>query len=321
MMDRIGVLLINLGTPQQPEPSAVKAFLAEFLHDQRVVDMTRWLWCPLLHGIILPFRSPKVARLYRKIWTAEGSPLLANSIRQRDRLQEVIDMPVAVGMTYGQPSIDLALEELESQGCTKVLVLPLYPQFSATTTAAGIDKLAQALQRRSNLPEMRTVNHYYQQPLYVDALAQSVRDYWEVHGESDYLLCSYHGIPQRYSDNGDPYAGHCVQTSYQLQQALALEDDQFGMSYQSIFGREEWLKPYTEQTLIALARSGTKRIDVITPAFASDCLETLEEIAIQCRDTFIQHGGEQLRLIPCLNDRDDHIALLTHVIHHHTKEW
>ncbi|WP_087021744.1 ferrochelatase [Thaumasiovibrio subtropicus] len=321
MTDKVGVLLINLGTPDAPTAKAVKAFLAEFLHDKRVVDLTRFIWCPVLHGIVLPFRSPKVAKLYQSIWMEEGSPLMVYSKRQRDKLAQSTGLPVALGMTYGNPSIDSGLAELETQGCNKVLVLPLYPQYSATTTAAGFDKLAKVLKTRSALPELRTVNRYYQHPGYAKALAESVQRFWAKEGESEYLLCSYHGIPQRYADNGDPYPQDCQASTALLNQHLQLPEARFGMSYQSIFGREEWIKPYTEATIIALAEKGVKTLDVITPAFASDCLETLEEIAEQCQEAFIEAGGERLRLVPCLNDDEAHIQLLSDVIAEATQNW
>ncbi len=321
MTDKVGVLLVNLGTPQAPTAKAVKAFLAEFLHDQRVVDLTRWLWCPILHGIILPVRSPKVAKLYQSVWMPEGSPLLVYAKRQQQLLSEAISAPVALGMTYGQPSIESGLQALEEQGCSKVLVLPLYPQYSATTTAAAFDKFARVLRQRSAIPEVRTVNHYYQHPSYISALEGSVRRFWQQNGQSEYLLCSYHGIPQRYADNGDPYPVHCERTTALLNEKLNLPESSFGMSYQSIFGREEWLKPYTEPTIKALAAQGVKTLDVITPAFSADCLETLEEIAEQCQEAFIEAGGERLRLIPCLNDDEAHIILLRELVERGIAGW
>nr|WP_086937506.1 ferrochelatase [Thaumasiovibrio occultus] len=321
MTTKTGVLLINLGTPDAPTASGVKAFLAEFLHDHRVVDLNRWLWCPILHGIILPIRSPKVAKLYQSVWMDEGSPLMVYSRRQQQALQQAVGLPVALGMTYGSPSIRDGLTELQAQGCEKVLVLPLYPQYSATTTAASFDKLAKVLKKEPQIPALRFINHYYEHPLYTEALAQSVTEFRAQHGESDYLLCSFHGIPQRYADNGDPYPQHCQQTADNLQAALGLDDAHFGMSYQSIFGREEWVKPYTDKTIEQLAKKGIKRLDVITPAFSSDCLETLEEIAEQCQETFVEAGGEKLRLIPCLNDSASHISLLAELVRTHTNHW
>ncbi|PSW18787.1 ferrochelatase [Photobacterium sanctipauli] len=316
-----GVLLVNLGTPDEATPQGVKRFLSEFLHDHRVVDMTRWLWCPILHGVILPIRSPKVAKLYQSVWMEDGSPLMVYSQRQQQELAAQLDVPVELGMTYGTPSIDSGLQALKQQGCKRVLVLPLYPQYSRTTTAAVFDKVAKVLKQQADIPELRFVNDYYNHPQYISALAQSATDFWQAHGKPDYLLCSYHGIPKRYADNGDPYPEHCNETTALLAEALAMPREQMSMSYQSIFGREEWLKPYTEGTIEALAKKGIKRLDVMCPAFSVDCLETLEEIAEGCKETFIEAGGEEFNLIPCLNDNPSHIALMAELVQQHSQGW
>ncbi|OOF29090.1 ferrochelatase [Salinivibrio sp. IB872] len=319
--NQVGVLLVNLGTPEAPTSQSVKAFLSEFLHDHRVVDLTRWLWCPLLHGVILPIRSPKVAKLYQSIWMEEGSPLMVYAKRQQKALAEQVSAPVALGMTYGNPSIAQGLDELQAKGCDKVLVLPLYPQYSATTTAAVFDKVAKSLKGRPVIPALRYVNHYHDHPLYQAALAHSVKQHWQAHGKGDLLLCSYHGIPQRFADNGDPYPRHCEQTTSLLQAELGLADNEIMMTYQSRFGREEWLKPYTDKTLETLPSKGVKTLDIMTPAFSADCLETLEEIAEQCRDTFLEAGGERFRFIPCLNDDEAHIHLMASLVAQHTQGW
>ncbi|GAB3526163.1 ferrochelatase [Photobacterium alginatilyticum] len=316
-----GVLLVNLGTPDEASPAAVKRFLSEFLHDQRVVDMSRWLWCPILHGVILPIRSPKVAKLYQSVWMDEGSPLMVYSRRQQRQLAEVLQVPVELGMTYGNPSLASGLESLKQQGCHKVLVLPLYPQYSQTTTAAVFDKVAKVLKSHPEIPELRLVHNYFDHPEYIGALAESVTEFWDSHGKPDYLLCSYHGIPKRYADNGDPYPQHCNGTTALLAEKLGLPREQMSMSYQSIFGREEWLKPYTEQTISELAQKGIKRLDVMCPAFSVDCLETLEEIAEQCRETFIEAGGKEFNLIPCLNDNPAHIAMMAQLVRQNTQGW
>jgi len=319
--NKYGVLLVNLGTPDEASPAAVRRFLSEFLHDQRVVDMTRWLWCPILHGVILPVRSPKVAKLYQSVWMEEGSPLMVYSRRQQQRLVDMLNVPVELGMTYGNPSIESGLDSLKQQGCSKVLVLPLYPQYSRTTTAAVFDKVAKVLRSQAEIPELRFVNHYFEHPQYIAALAESVTDFWDTHGKSDYLLCSYHGIPKRYADNGDPYPQHCNGTTALLAEKLGIPREQMSMSYQSIFGREEWLKPYTEQTIVELAKKGVKRLDVMCPAFSVDCLETLEEIAEQCKETFIEAGGEQFNLIPCLNDNPAHIEMMAQIVRQYSQNW
>ncbi|EKF9627353.1 ferrochelatase [Vibrio cholerae] len=314
---KLGILLANLGTPQAPTSQAVKAFLSQFLHDQRVVDMSRWLWCPLLHGIILPTRSPKVAKLYQSIWMDEGSPLMVYSRRQRDKLAELSQRPVELGMTYGEPSLLEGVRKLQQQGAEQIVVLPLYPQYSATTTAAVFDGLAKALRQLPVVPELHFIRDYHDHPLYIQALAKSVRASWQLHGQGDLLLCSYHGIPKRYAQNGDIYPEHCQKTTELLAQALGLPQDKVMMTYQSQFGKEEWLQPYTDKTMEALPRQGIKKLDVICPAFSVDCLETLEEIAEQNQEIFLHSGGEAFHYIPCLNDSQSHIELMVALVKAH----
>lgn len=310
----VGVLLVNLGTPKAPTPQAVKDFLSQFLHDQRVVDMSRWLWCPLLHGIILPIRAPKVAKLYQSVWMEEGSPLMVYSLRQREKLAELTQLPVEIGMTYGEPSLLNAVHRLQQQGVEKIVVLPLYPQYSATTTAAVFDGLAKALRQLPVVPELQFIADYHDHPLYIQALADSVRASWQQYGQGDLLLCSYHGIPKRYAQNGDIYPEHCQKTTQLLAQALGLPQDKVVTTYQSRFGKEEWLQPYTDKTMEALPRQGIKKLDVICPAFSVDCLETLEEIAEQNQEIFLHSGGEAFCYIPCLNDSLAHIELMAALV-------
>lgn len=309
-----GVLLVNLGTPDEPTAPAVKRFLSQFLHDHRVVDMTRWLWCPILHGVILPIRSPKVAKLYQSVWMEEGSPLMVYSKRQAHKLAAALDMPVELGMTYGNPSLQSGFESLIAQDVEEVIVLPLYPQYSGTTTAAVSDGMTKAFKKMSVMPEFSFIRDYHNHPQYIAALAQSVRDHWAEHGQGDYLLCSYHGIPKRYADAGDIYPKHCEETTRLLGEALGLSEAQIGMTYQSRFGREEWLQPYTDKTLEVLPSQGKKRLNVITPAFSSDCLETLEEISEECREIYLEAGGESFCYIPCLNDNDEHIEMMVELV-------
>lgn len=309
-----GVLLVNLGTPDEPTAPAVKRFLSQFLHDKRVVDMTRWLWCPLLHGAILPIRAPKVAKLYQSVWMDDGSPLMVYSKRQVEKLRKRVDMPVELGMTYGNPSLQAGVEALLAQGVEEVIVLPLYPQYSGTTTAAVSDGLTKAFKNIPVMPAYRFIRDYHDHPLYIKALAESVRRVWEQKGKGDYLLCSYHGIPKRYADNGDIYPNHCDRTTTLLARELGLEPNQIGMTYQSRFGREEWLQPYTDKTLETLPGKGIKNLDIMSPAFSSDCLETLEEISEECRDIFIENGGGRFNFIPCLNDDDLHIEMMAELI-------
>ncbi len=311
---KTGVLLVNLGTPDEATPKAVKRFLSQFLHDKRVVDMTRWLWCPLLHGVILPIRAPKVAKLYQGVWMSEGSPLMVFSRRQASKLQRSLNVPVELGMTYGNPSLLSGVQSLLEQGVEKVIVLPLYPQYSATTTAAVVDGLGKAFKQMTVVPSFEVIGDYHDHPLYIQALADSVRDTWRERGESEYLLCSYHGIPKRYADNGDVYPQHCEKTTELLAQELGLDSDRIGMTYQSRFGREEWLQPYTDKTLEKLPNQGIKKLDIIAPAFSVDCLETLEELSEECCDIYKEAGGESFNYIPCLNDSDKHIELMASLV-------
>ncbi|KJY69116.1 ferrochelatase [Vibrio nigripulchritudo] len=313
-MPKQGILLANLGTPDEPTAPAVKRFLAQFLMDKRVVDLTRWLWCPLLHGIILPTRSPRVAKLYKTVWMDEGSPLMVYSKLQAQTLKESLDVPVELGMTYGNPSLQSGIERLMEQGCKEIIVLPLFPQYSSTTTAAVSDGLTDAFKKMPEIPGYTVIRDYHDHPMYIKALADSVRAHWEKHGQSEYLLCSYHGIPKRYADNGDIYPQHCEATTRLLAQELELDEKQIGMTYQSRFGREEWLQPYTDETMEALPSRGTKKLQVITPAFSVDCLETLEEIAEENKEIFMEAGGEDYQYIPCLNADPSHIEMMKAVI-------
>ncbi|PJC85487.1 ferrochelatase [Vibrio sp. HA2012] len=305
-----GILLVNLGTPDAPTTSAVKRFLSQFLHDRRVVDLSRWIWCPVLHGIVLPRRSSRVAEKYRAVWMDEGSPLLVYSRRQAKILGNRRNIPVALGMTYGNPSVLSGIQALMAEGVTHITVLPLFPQYSGTTTGAVEDALGRALKKLAQKPECRVISSYHHHPLYIKALADSIRRQWAVTGQSDYLLCSYHGIPQRYADNGDIYPQHCEETTRLLASELGLSERQIGMSYQSRFGREEWVKPYTDKRLQALPGEGIRHLDIITPAFSADCLETLEEVAIEYRRLFQTSGGGEYHYIPCLNDDPLHIEMM-----------
>lgn len=311
---KVGVLLVNLGTPDEPTGPAVKRFLGEFLHDKRVVDLSRWLWCPLLHGIILPIRSPRVAKLYQSIWMDEGSPLMVYSKRQRSKLQERLSIPVALGMNYGQPSMTHGLKELQGQGVERIIVLPLYPQYSSSTNAAVFDQVAKSLKSMPVVPELTFIRDYHDHPAYIKALANQVRDAWKTQGQGQSLLCSFHGIPKRYADNGDVYPFHCLRTTELLKEELGLGSEQIMMTYQSRFGREEWLQPYTDKTLETLPAQDLKNIDVFCPGFSSDCLETLEEIQEQNKEIFMHAGGQHFRYISCLNDSDAHIDMMSAIV-------
>ena len=322
-----GVLLVNLGTPDAPTASAVRRYLAEFLWDKRVVDVPRPIWWLILHGIILRFRPGRVAKGYASIWTEDGSPLMAISKRQQQALKTALaeihgtDIPVSLAMTYGNPTMEQAGKSLRDAGVSKMLILPLFPQFSSSTTAAVHDRLAKGLAPCPHLPEMRWVNEYHQHESYISALAASVQEYWAEHGQGDKLMMSFHGIPQRYEDRGDPYPSQCRATAAAVAHKLGLAEDQWLCSFQSRFGREEWVKPYTDFTLTDWGKEGVNRVDVISPAFSADCLETLEELEVENRDTFTSAGGQEYHYIPCLNDRVDHIAMMCDLVQQHTTNW
>ncbi len=315
---KVGVLLANLGTPAAPTTKAIRAYLKEFLSDDRVVDLRPAFWWLILNGIILRVRPRKLAARYAAIWTDEGGPLLRIGRAQAQRLSESLSqqfgqpVPVALAMRYGRPSVGDALMDLEAQGVRKLVVLPLFPQYSATTTAAVFDALYDALKQRRWPPEIRTVNGYHDHPAYITALAASVEADWQSHGRGEHLLMSFHGIPQRYFDLGDPYYCACQKTARLLAAALGLEADQWSVSFQSRFGREPWLKPYTDEHLKALAAQGVRKLDVIAPGFAADCLETYEEIADEYAELFESCApGACLRYISALNESAAHIAALS----------
>ncbi|MBB1125303.1 ferrochelatase [Thiospirillum jenense] len=325
--EQLGVLLLNLGTPEAPTPSAVRRYLAEFLNDPRVVEVPRPLWWVILHGVILRIRPARSAKAYRAVWTDRGSPMLEVARRQAAGLQERLltrvgpRVRVALGMRYGQPSVLGALEQLRDAHVRRLLVLPLYPQYSATTTASSFDAVTDELSTWRWLPELRFVNQYHDEPGYIDALATSIRAAWATHGQPDRLLFSFHGTPQRYFTAGDPYHCHCHKTARLVATQLALPDDRWLLAFQSRIGRDEWLQPYTDQTLKAWAQSGIKHVQVIAPGFSADCLETLEEIAVENRDAFLAAGGEQYHYIPCLNDLPAHLDMLAGLVQRHTCGW
>ena len=318
-----GILLCNLGTPDAPTTAALRRYLKEFLWDPRVVEQPRWLWWLILNGIILNTRPAKSAKAYEKVWTEAGSPLLAVSRRQRDKLQIVLDervgenVHVELAMRYGNPSIRQGLESLRERGCERIIVLPLYPQYSATTTGSTFDAVASVLQGWRRVPALHFIDHYHDHPGYIEALAESVRRHWQQHGEPERLLISFHGIPERYFKAGDPYPCHCRKTARLLREQLGLDEDRAVIAFQSRFGREPWIEPYTDETLKDWGRSGVASVDVICPGFAADCLETLEEIAMQNCELFQAAGGGQFRYIPALNDDDAHIGALAEVLADH----
>ena len=308
---KTGILLANLGTPDAPTPEAVKRYLRQFLSDPRVVDTSPALWWPLLRGVILPLRAPRVAKLYQSIWMEDGSPLMVYSKAQQQALaQRLPNTPVALGMSYGSPSLESAVDELLASGVEHIVVLPLYPQYSCSTVAAVWDELARILARKRGIPGVSFIRDYADDSSYIDALAKSARDSFAQHGEPDLLLLSYHGIPQRYADEGDDYPQRCRDTTRELVSALGLPPEKVMMTFQSRFGREPWLTPYTDETLKMLAEKGTQHIQVMCPGFSADCLETLEEIAVQNREIFLEAGGKQYEYIPALNAAPEHIEMM-----------
>jgi len=324
--EQYGVLLVNLGTPDQPEPAAIRRYLTEFLGDKRVIDYPRWFWYPILYGVILPIRSVKVASAYRAIWWKNGSPLRVISERQTVALkQELADLGIKIevelAMTYGNPSMTNAMKKLTDKGVDKIVVLPLYPQNSSTTTAAVFDVVANTMKQYKQLPQLRFVPEYYRETSYRSALANSVKAFWQQHGRHEHILCSFHGIPARYVKNGDPYQAHCEGTRAFLAEDLQLNKQQLLMSYQSRVGKEEWLKPYTSEILQQLPKQGITKLDVICPAFSVDCLETLEEIEQENKEIFLQAGGEEYRYIPALNDNPEHIKMMGQLVAAQLNGW
>ncbi|TXH03943.1 MAG: ferrochelatase [Nevskiaceae bacterium] len=313
---RPGVLLVNLGTPDAPTAPAIRRYLREFLADRRVVEAPRAIWLPVLYGIILPFRPRKLVHAYQSVWTPQGSPLMAASLAQAASLRRLLgeQIPVALGMTYGRPSVESAIDELTAQGVNRVIVLPLYPQYSATTTAAVTDAVFRVLMSRRDVPALDTIRDYHDHPAYIAALADSVRSHWQRHGRDAHLLMSFHSIPQEYVDKGDPYGQHCQRSAALLAQTLGLNADQWSISYQSRLGPKRWLQPYTDEYVASLAQRGIKALDVICPGFAADCLETLEEIAIRYREVFLEAGGQTFRYIPALNADAAHIAMMRDLV-------
>lgn len=309
------LVLVNLGTPAHPTPLEVRRFLRQFLSDRRVVGLPRIFWLPLLYGIILPLRSPKVAQLYAKIWWPEGSPLRVITIRQTQKLAALLQNrscadEVRFAMVYGEPSLAQVVGELAERGIHQVTVLPLYPQFCSATTGSVCDQVQQLRKQHAGRTGIRLIKSYHDHEGYIAALADSIRRFRAQHGVAEKLLFSFHGIPQALADRGDPYFQHCHETANLVAARLGLAASNWQVCFQSRFGKAEWVKPYTDVVIKTLAAEGCKTIDVVTPAFAADCLETLEEIAVQNAETFRGSGGDRLRLIPCLNDDDAHIAML-----------
>ncbi|MDJ0812089.1 MAG: ferrochelatase [Woeseiaceae bacterium] len=325
--DSLGILVVNLGTPDAPTPKAVRRYLKQFLWDPRVVELPRPLWWLILNGVILNVRPKQSAEAYGKIWTEQGSPLLlysrdiAEGIGRQLAARTSGPVHVELGMSYGQPSIDSALQRLYERGARRVVCLPLYPQYSGTTTGSVFNDITGALQRRRWVPEFRFINHYHDARGYIAALAQSISEYREQNGAGDKLLFSFHGLPRQNLLDGDPYHCQCHKTARLIAESLELAPDDYVVTFQSRVGRQEWLRPYTDETIEQFGKDGLGRLDVVCPGFAADCLETLEEIAMQNAEIFTEAGGGELKYIPCLNARDDHIEFLTRLVEKHTGGW
>jgi ferrochelatase len=322
-----GVLLINLGTPEAPTRQAVRDYLREFLSDPRVVEIPAIVWQPILRLFVLTTRPKASAARYAQIWMPEGSPLRVYTVRQANLLQgylgERLGTPVAVdyAMRYGRPSIAEGIAALQARGCTRILLLPLYPQYSGSTTATAFDAAWTALAGMRNQPELRCVRDFHDDPGYIDALVARVREYWSKHGQPTVFVMSFHGVPKRTAERGDPYGEECAATARRVAAGLGLREADYRVTFQSRFGRAEWLKPYTSETLVQLAREKTARVDVACPGFVSDCLETLEEIAIENKAFFLNAGGREFHYISCLNDRHEWVSALTDLAERNLRGW
>jgi ferrochelatase len=324
---KIGILITNLGTPTAPTRAAVKPYLREFLSDRRVVDAPRWLWWFALNLIILPLRPQRSAKAYREIWMNEGSPLAVHTRNQASALAEVLKERmgdraiVDYAFRYGEPSIASAVKSLTDRGARKLLVLPLYPQYAGATVGSTFDALADYLKDQRWVPELRMVTHYHDHPRYISALAESIKAHWQEHGRAEKLLLSYHGIPERYRDEGDPYFCECYKTSRLVAEELGLAEGEYLTAFQSRFGREPWIKPYSDEVLTEWAQQHVRSVQVICPGFSADCLETLEEIALRYRENFVSAGGERFEYIPALNSDPGQVELMTALVRDHLQGW
>ena len=324
--EKTAVLLVNLGTPEAPTAEALRIYLKEFLSDPRVVEIPRPIWWLILNGFILNTRPLKSAAKYARIWMPEGSPLKVHTERQAALLQgylgeKVKGVVVEYAMRYGNPSIPSVLAKLKAQNCQRILLVPMYPQYAASTVATACDAVFAALQQMRNAPALRTIKHFHDHPGYIAATAQNILDYWMKHGRPDKLVISFHGLPQFSLDKGDPYHCECQKSGRLIAEALGLNKEQYLITFQSRFGRAEWLKPYTAATLAELGKQKIKRVDMVCPGFVADCLETLEEIALDVREDFLHAGGGEYHYIPCLNERDDWIHTLTDLVLDNLHGW
>ena len=318
-----GLLLVNLGSPSSADPNAVRKYLKEFLSDPRVIDLPRWAWLPLLNLVIAPLRGFKSARAYRKIWTPEGSPLVVLTLELAEKLRRALRLEgstviTETAMRYGEPDISSALAKLDEQAVKQLVVLPLYPQYSATTTESAFDAVQDHYRGREHSPEITYVRQYFDEPAWTTAIAASIKTWWQQHGRAELLLFSFHGLPERYIEQGDPYRDQSEQSVKNIVAELQLDESEYLMTYQSRVGAEKWLEPYTDKELIRLGENGVKRVQVVCPGFSIDCLETLEEIAMQNQGFFKAAGGETLEYIPALNDSDAHVDVMLELLRQHS---
>lgn len=323
---RVGVMLANLGTPDEPTPDAIRRFLREFLSDPRVIEIPKLIWWPILNGPILTFRPRKLVHRYQSIWMNQGSPLLVYTQRQAAGIREIfnqrgMDVEVETGMRYGNPSIQRGLLSLRDKGCEQILIVPLYPQYAASTTATVVDEVTRVASHLRNQPALRFIKRFNTDPLFINPLGDKIAGFWQQNGRPQKLVMSFHGLPQRVVDMGDPYCKDCYQTAEALANYLGLKDDQYMVTFQSRFGRAKWLEPYTEPTVQKLAGQGITDIDVVCPGFLTDCLETLEEIQLEVREAFLAAGGKQYRYIPALNDDSAWIESLANLVQSHLQGW
>lgn len=326
--EKTAVLLINLGTPEAPTAQAVRPYLKQFLGDSRVVEIPKPIWWLILNGIILNVRPKKSAAKYASIWMPEGSPLKIYTERQTQALRQHLQQhtagaPLVVdyAMRYGNPSVESVLNKLKAQNCQRILLLPMYPQYAASASATALDAVWVELLKMRNMPAIRSVKHFHDDPGYIQATAQNIRDYWTLHGRPEKLVMSFHGVPQYTLEKGDPYHCECLKSGRLIAEALGLNKDQYRVSFQSRFGKAEWIKPYTTATLKELGQQGTKRVDVVCPGFVADCLETLEEIAQEGKEDFQHAGGGEYHYIGCLNERADWIKALGDLVLTHLHGW
>ena len=324
--ENIGILITNLGTPDAPEKQELKVYLNQFLSDPRVIELPKILWQILLKLVILQIRPAKSAEAYKKIWTKNGSPLLDISKRQLEKIKKSLsashpNMIFEIGMRYGNPSIPSALEKLQKQKVRKLLILPMYPQYCAATTGSTFDEVTNTLQKWRWIPELRFINQYFEEEKYIQVLSNSIRSFWNKNSKPQKIIFSFHGIPKRYLLNGDPYHCFCLKTTRLVKENMGLKDEEIMTTFQSRFGKAEWLQPYTSETLKELPKKGVKNIHIISPGFSSDCLETLEELEEENREYFMESGGEKYKYIPCLNDDYEHIDMFVNLIKKNIQGW